>query len=122
MSTREELKAAVLSLNSNSHEFEKLALDVFRFQYINNPIYKSYVDELGRDITGVTRLEKIPFLPISFFKYHRIQSTTEKASVVFRSSGTTGQLNSEHHGLRIIKRKKRDHLRCLERYVNCLES
>jgi phenylacetate-coenzyme A ligase PaaK-like adenylate-forming protein len=65
-------------------------------QYDQNEIYRSYVDELGIDISGVKRIENIPFLPISFFKSHKIATTDFEPAIIFESSGTTGENTSSH--------------------------
>ena len=42
-------------------------------------------------------IEKIPFLPISFFKTDEIKTGKFNAEVIFKSSGTTQTINSQHH-------------------------
>lgn len=81
----------------NSLDFEELSLDVFRFQYQNNPIYRQFAEALNRTPQSVNNLKEIPFLPIEFFKSHKIQSTTRPAQAVFTSSGTTGSATSKHY-------------------------
>jgi hypothetical protein len=44
----------------------------------------------------VNDILKIPFLPISFFKTHLLQTGSFIPEVVFESSGTTGSINSRH--------------------------
>ena len=80
----------------NADEFEAVALDVFRFQYENNTIYRSFCDHLKKNPKHVSDHLEIPFLPISFFKTHRIVSTQRKAETVFTSSGTTQNTTSKH--------------------------
>ena len=41
-------------------------------------------------------MENIPFLPIEFFKQHRVVTGNPGHSIVFESSGTTGQTPSRH--------------------------
>ena len=80
-------------------EFTKAALEVFRFQYENTPVYKNFVDLMKVNPQQVDTLEKIPFLPIEFFKTHEIKSKSKvksQKSKVFFSSGTTGQVVSKH--------------------------
>lgn len=77
-------------------EFEKLALELFLFQYQNNEIYQQYVKALQVDPDSIQSLSQIPFLPIRFFKSHTIKTTAFDSSVVFESSGTTGSINSRH--------------------------
>lgn len=80
----------------NQSRFEHLALEIFRFQYANNVIYKRYVDALQIDADAVLSLEQVPFLPISFFKSHAVQSGDFEPEVIFESSGTTGSQKSHH--------------------------
>lgn len=85
----------IFSLGQNG--FQELALEVFRFQYENNPVYNSYVNALGVKPAIVHQIEKIPFLPISFFKTDEIKTGRFNAEVVFESSGTIQTINSRHH-------------------------
>jgi phenylacetate-coenzyme A ligase PaaK-like adenylate-forming protein len=96
MTKRDELKAALVTLDRNPYDFEKLALEVFRFQYDQNPLYKAYVNFLYKDIKKIDRIEKIPFLPIEFFKNHQILTDGIEPQMVFESSGTTS-LNTSRH-------------------------
>ena len=77
--------------------FRQLALDIFHFQYDANSVYRSYVNALGKGSSGVDEIEKIPFLPISFFKTDEIKVGKFNAEVIFKSSGTTQKINSQHH-------------------------
>jgi len=85
---------------SNQKQFEKIALKVFRFQYENNLVYREFCDFLKTDVQKVKSLEQIPFLPIQFFKSHRVVSNGPEAlstiHKIFTSSGTTGILTSKH--------------------------
>jgi phenylacetate-coenzyme A ligase PaaK-like adenylate-forming protein len=76
--------------------FSDLTLDVFRFQYDHNPIYRSYTDTLGIKPAGVHSLTGIPFLPVSIFKTHSVHTTEFVPQAVFESSGTTGTGGSRH--------------------------
>jgi phenylacetate-coenzyme A ligase PaaK-like adenylate-forming protein len=76
--------------------FEALALEVFRFQYENNPVYAAYVKAVGVKPALVNSLNAIPFLPIRFFKSHEIKTTLFEPEAVFESSGTTGVEKSRH--------------------------
>ena len=76
--------------------FEPLALELFHFQYKHNAVYKAYVDHLTVNPALVTEMTQIPFLPISFFKGHNIQTGSWEAQTTFESSGTTGQVTSKH--------------------------
>jgi phenylacetate-coenzyme A ligase PaaK-like adenylate-forming protein len=76
--------------------FEGLALVLFQFQYNHNPVYRQYVDLLDIDPFAVTAINKIPFLPIDFFKTHRVSATSFREEAVFESSGTTQTIQSRH--------------------------
>ncbi len=77
-------------------DFDPLALDIFRFQYQHNALYRQYVDQIGTDIKNVRLVEQIPFLPISFFKTHTILLDNAPVETLFESSGTTGMTPSRH--------------------------
>ncbi len=81
---------------SSANSFEPLALEVFRFQAMNNPVYKQYINILNISIDEVKQLSDIPFLPIAFFKTHQIYIGNSTPEVVFTSSGTTGTEMSKH--------------------------
>ncbi len=75
---------------------EQTALDVFRFQFEHQSIYRTFCEGLKRHPNNVSTLADIPFLPISFFKTHEIITNGASAEVVFESSGTTGAATSKH--------------------------
>ena len=77
-------------------QFCEMALDVFKYQFENNRVYRSFCDLLYKHPSDVKTPKDIPFLPIQFFKTHHILSTTETIQTVFSSSGTTGSLTSKH--------------------------
>ena len=77
--------------------FEQYALRVFEFQYERNSLYRNYTDILGINPYHVQSLTDIPFLPIEFFKTHRVKTGDWNAEQVFKSSGTTKTGRSQHH-------------------------
>jgi hypothetical protein len=77
--------------------FEALSLEIFRHQYLANPVYKSYVDALAVNPANICKIEQIPFLPIRFFKSHTVMSGDFEPEAVFESSGTTTTVNSRHY-------------------------
>jgi len=76
--------------------FEDVALEVFRYQAQHVPIYKDYLRLLKIAPESIIDYKKIPFLPISFFKSHQVIAENFLPEVIFSSSGTTGQKNSQH--------------------------
>ncbi len=85
----------IFQINSND-TLNDVALGIFRYQYQNNPIYSEFVDKLNVKISKVDHYLKIPFLPITFFKTHRIISGIKQPGGFFSSSGTTGEITSRH--------------------------
>ena len=77
-------------------DFEEVALELFRYQYQNNEVYQQYCNSLHRVADEVYSLEKIPFLPIQFFKSHQIKTTPFDDGVIFESSGTSSAITSRH--------------------------
>ena len=78
-------------------EFKAVALKVFKFQFENNLIYRSFCDLLYKHPSDIKAIEDIPFLPIQFFKSHNVLSSKDSIKKTFTSSGTTGSLTSKHH-------------------------
>lgn len=85
--------------NIESEEgFKSIALKVFKFQFENNDVYRSFCDLLFKHPSDVNHIEEIPFLPIQFFKSHKVLSGTPPLiEKTFMSSGTTGSMTSKHH-------------------------
>jgi hypothetical protein len=77
--------------------FDELAIDVFRLQYTHNSLYKLFVNGLGTDVNTINHPAKIPFLPVSFFKSHKVYSTDGKEEIIFESSTTSGNIQSRHY-------------------------
>jgi phenylacetate-coenzyme A ligase PaaK-like adenylate-forming protein len=77
-------------------EFNEMALKVFKHQFENNKVYRSFCDLLYKHPSELKKVEDIPFLPIQFFKSHDIISSIKEVEATFTSSGTTGQKNSKH--------------------------
>lgn len=89
-------KHSIFNLQS-PFEFNEIARSLFRYQYRNNKIYHSFVDALGISESQVYHPEQIPFLPLSFFKTHKITTGDFIEEAVFESSGTTGTETSRHY-------------------------
>jgi Acyl-protein synthetase, LuxE len=76
--------------------FESLALEIFAFQYQHCSIYRQYVDAIKCKILSIKSITDIPFLPIQFFKTHRITCNDFVPELIFKSSGTTSTTTSTH--------------------------
>ena len=77
-------------------DFNRIALAVFHYQYKHVSVYRDFCNALGRKTP--THYKEIPFLPISFFKTHKVLSDEFSADQLlnFKSSGTTQSIRSNH--------------------------
>ncbi|MBS1681894.1 MAG: acyl transferase [Bacteroidetes bacterium] len=80
----------------NDSNFADIALSVFRFQYKNNVLYRTYSQAVRKVPEAVNSVHDIPFLPIRFFKTHHVISGSWKPETEFTSSATTGAMVSKH--------------------------
>ena len=76
--------------------FRELSLSTFFDQYRCNEVYRKYVELLGIRVSDIQEISDIPFLPIKYFKTHKILCSEQKAQIIFKSSGTSGQEQSQH--------------------------
>ncbi|TDM00038.1 MAG: acyl transferase [Flavobacteriaceae bacterium] len=90
-----KLEDAIFEIKDQD-SFQSLSLEVFRFQYERNRVYRSFVDSLKKDIRDIQNIDEIPFLPIGFFKTHKV-SCQENFQKVFLSSATTSMVQSKHY-------------------------
>lgn len=95
--------------NTDNFHFDDVALSVFQFQYRNNLVYKKFIDYLKINPEEIDAVEKIPFLPIEFYKNHAIIIENASVAKIFESSGTTGQITSKHlvHDLAVYEKSFR---------------
>lgn len=90
-----DFKQRIFHLNDIS-DFNGIALELFRYQYQNCAVYHEFVKALHIDIEQIKDYKQIPFLPVSFFKTHKILTGDASEQIVFESSGTTGMVPSRH--------------------------
>ena len=83
-------------LNVTPSDFDALCLDLFRYQARHNAVYAEYLHHLRRLPDEVQSLDEVPFLPINFFKTHRVLIPDVVNPTEFASSGTTGATTSRH--------------------------
>lgn len=81
----------------NEIDFNDACLEVFRLQAESINVYKDFIEALKVRPTDVKHYTQIPFLPISFFKTHKIIADSAEANIIFSSSGTTGTATSKHY-------------------------
>lgn len=104
----------------NEDDFEKLSLDIFSFQYERNKVYKEWCELMKKDPSNVKALYDIPFLPISFFKTHKVVSFQEKPVHFFKSSGTTGK-NTSNHFIYSLEIYEKSFTKCFEQFFSKTE-
>lgn len=93
---QQKIKNGIFNIKNHSI-FESIALDVFHYQSENNTVYRQYIKELGQSSKQVKSIRDIPFLPISFFKTHRIVTGKQGSEKIFESSGSTTTTNAKHY-------------------------
>tara|TARA_B100000508_G_scaffold137355_1_gene131601 strand:+ start:120170 stop:121216 length:1047 start_codon:yes stop_codon:yes gene_type:complete len=88
----------------HKENFVQVALDTFKYQYDRVKVYREYCDHLK--VSAPRSIEEIPFLPIRFFKSHKVVEYDNQFEKIFKSSGTTGSVRSHHYvsDLRLYER------------------
>ncbi len=96
---RQSLRQQIITVSPDT--FESLALAIFWYQATYNPVYGDYVRHLNIRPDSVTDLNRVPFMPIDFFKRHTILTGRTEAlpieTLTFASSGTTNQEQNSRH-------------------------
>jgi len=82
---------------SSSQEFEEFSIQIFNQQFEKNTIYREFCRLTGKNPSNIKSSFEIPFLPIQFFKTHKIISSNQPIRKTFHSSGTTKDNLSKHH-------------------------
>jgi len=102
-------------------EFETIALQVFYYQAIHNPLYGDFIKHLGVAVSDVKNIYQIPFLPIDFFKHHPIITHNSKVEIIFKSSGTTA-LSQSKHLVSDIKLYEKSYIETFEHFYGKIEN
>jgi len=80
----------VIRSNGPAGEVPSLLLDIFRFQYAHNPVYRAYCDRSGHTPATVDDWSSIPAVPAAAFKVAPLVcGDPGEAAAVYRTSGTT---------------------------------
>jgi phenylacetate-coenzyme A ligase PaaK-like adenylate-forming protein len=114
-----DLEKRVFAAPGNN--FNELAVEVFHFQYESNDIYRKYCDTLHVEPDKVHAIERIPFLPVRFFKSHQITTTDFEPEAIFESSGTTASINSRHF-VKDIELYKKSFTVCFEKFYGAAKN
>lgn len=80
--------------DTSESSFYENAFKVFQYQKKTNDIYRQWIETLA--VAAPEEITDIPFLPVSFFKTHRVVSGIFDPEILFTSSGTTGMETSRH--------------------------
>lgn len=78
-------------------EFNSRAIELFHKQKDACEIYNQYLRLIRQYEKPILHWSEIPFLPIEFFKSHRVATGDFEEQTIFTSSGTTGQTTSKHY-------------------------
>ena len=113
------LKERIFTLESKE-DFEECCLQVFKWQYERNAVYKQWCELLKRNPQNTTNIEQIPFLPISFFRTHKVVSFAEEPKGFFMSSGTNSTSRSKHW-IRDYSTYERSFSLCFEQFFGKTE-
>lgn len=87
---------SIFTISSNK-DFEEKAIEIFQWQYRTIKIYRDFCDFLNVLPEEVKSMEDIPYLPIQFFKSHKVLAEGDSFEKIFTSSGTTGSITSKHY-------------------------
>jgi phenylacetate-coenzyme A ligase PaaK-like adenylate-forming protein len=82
---------------ADEEKFKMHALEIFRYQAINNNVYKYFLESMAVKAELVRDLKDIPFLPVSTFKNEKVIANSGTVQKVFQSSRTTGAHPSAHY-------------------------
>jgi phenylacetate-coenzyme A ligase PaaK-like adenylate-forming protein len=93
---RNDLRERIFSIHDQD-DFNKAALEVFNYQCDSNPVYGTFTGSLGKGRSYAETLEELTFLPVEFFRNHKIITGGLAEETVFESSGTTGVTTSRHY-------------------------
>jgi len=105
----------------NQSEFNEICFDVFKYQAKNNLVYNKYINYLGVNINNISEIEKIVFLPIEFFKTHKVVSKNQNTyNHIFTSSGTTGMQTSKHY-VSDIEIYEKSFVSCFEQFYGKIQ-
>jgi len=93
-------------------EFEELTWKTFNFQYKFNKIYNSFCKLIDITPEKISKINEIPFLPISLFKSKKvISSKNHSYDKIFKSSMATGNSPSIHY-VKELKDYKKSYRNC----------
>jgi hypothetical protein len=90
------LRDTIFNINTEK-EFWETTRRVFDYQIANNQLYNEFVTLLWKAKEGGGTVKGIQFLPVEFFRNHKIIAGEKPVETIFESSGTTGFLPGRHY-------------------------
>ncbi len=93
--SRDELIKTIFNIKGTA-DFETATIAVFKYQYQNCKVYKTFCDALNCNVSNVTKFEEIPFMPVDIFRGHKVYCSSKPPELCFHSSTTTGSIPSRH--------------------------
>ena len=88
------LRDRIFSIKDNDN-FLEAALELYDYQSNNNQIFRKYISHYSS--RSINSLSDIPFIPVEFFRKHKVFSGSSPVEVIFESSGTTSGHASRHY-------------------------
>lgn len=89
------MKRKILDSLESMELDEEIFVDVFKFQYENNEIYRKFCNFLGKNKRNVKEIKDIPLMPVRFFKRYEIKTFRGRPKLSFISSGTSEGISSK---------------------------
>ncbi len=81
---------------NSSFKFSESAIEIRNYQYLNNTVFRTFLNHLQLNPSNSNAITDIPFLPIEFFKSHKVITGNFTPETTFFSSGTTSSERSGH--------------------------
>lgn len=79
-------------------EFNRMAIQLYRYQYTNNPVYQRFCMQKGRTPRTVKTWRDIPAVPINAFKELTLSCVdAQDVEKIFMTSGTTKGIRGKHY-------------------------
>jgi phenylacetate-coenzyme A ligase PaaK-like adenylate-forming protein len=92
----QQLYGKIFNIKSKGDFLERV-LETFNYQFNNNPVYQFFIKSLRINPTAIHSIRDIPFLPVEFFRNHKIITGDLPIKMIFESSGTSGTIPGKHY-------------------------
>jgi hypothetical protein len=92
---KSDLQKLIFNIKDEA-DFLKTALEVFYYQFNKNSVFQHFTRSLGTRRDFPETLADLTFLPVEFFRNHKIISGDLPVEKIFESSRTTGATPGRH--------------------------